>query len=220
MGFWATYAQSSKTLHYDIKFSFIKAGEASIQWEELVPNHIPWMEVKGRTTGLFGALTPIQNSWRTQLNPQQLLPLNAWMNKRELAYIKSEEVRFGPGWALIESPQNKPRSKRMELKPGCLDLISAFLNYRAHMEMHKAKVQTLLFDGEIYELKILAQGLERIRGAWGEKTCIKTLIYLPKNNLFSDKEAIRVWLGNDKERMPYRMEVDLRIGHLDLEYRP
>jgi hypothetical protein len=75
----------------------------------------------------------------------------------------------------------------------------------------------VLVDGTIYEIWFVVKGFETVKSDFGNVKCIRTSLVLPKNNLFKDEDAIRLWISQDKYQIPFKMEVNLKIGFLSID---
>ena len=75
----------------------------------------------------------------------------------------------------------------------------------------------VLVDGTIYEIWFVVKGFETLASDFGNVKCIRTSLVLPKNNLFKDEDAIRLWISQDKYQIPFKMEVNLKIGFLSID---
>jgi hypothetical protein len=40
---------------------------------------------------------------------------------------------------------------------------------------------------------------------------------LPKNNLFKEEDAIRLWISDDEYQVPLKVQVNLKIGYLTID---
>ena len=81
-------------------------------------------------------------------------------------------------------------------------------------QKQKAKI---LVDGSVYEIWFIVKAFEKMESQWGVKNCIRTTLVLPKNKLFKEEDAIQLWITNDKYQVPYKMEVNLKIGFLTID---
>ena len=226
-------AQDSSTLigqeqlEYRIHLGFINAAQATIKSSSNTINignkTTRKIEIEGKTVGILDMISPVVDYWSTYLDVQSRVPLKTEMKKKEGRYRKEETVIFDheKGIAKINSPQNTPVEKNMAISKGMLDIIGGyyFLRDKNLSDMkpgHKLSAKVLM-DGSIYELWFVVKGFEKVEGKFGAKNCIRTSLVLPKNNLFEDKDAIRLWISQDKYQIPFKMEVNLKIGFLTID---
>jgi hypothetical protein len=125
------------------------------------------------------------------------------------------------GFARITSPQNKPVTSTINGPKDLLDLISAYYFLRSKPVSEKKPGSRwsaqVLVDSKIYELVLVVRSKETIETEAGKKASIKTNILLPKNNLFKEEDAIRLWISDDEYQVPLKVQVNLKIGFLTID---
>lgn len=227
------YAQKETTifpgekLTYKIHVGFIHAAEAIIKTSKQ-PEYINGkktykIEVLGKTTGIFNLLTPVEDYWSANLLPDNLLPIKSEFRKREIRYKKQETVYYyhEKDQAKIISPQNNPTDKIFEITKYTKDLIGGYFSLR-EQSVNQAKTNQkftskILMDNQLYDLWVIVKGKEFVENTLGSKNCVRASMVLPKNNLFDDKDAIRIWITDDAYQIPYKIEVGLKFGHLTID---
>ena len=60
---------------------------------------------------------------------------------------------------------------------------------------------------------------ETIKTKFGKIETYKIIPMLPKNNFFVDEESVIIWVSNDANKIPIRVEIGLKIGALALDLR-
>ena len=63
----------------------------------------------------------------------------------------------------------------------------------------------------------MVKAKETIETEAGNRSSIKTNILLPKNNLFKEEDAIRLWISDDEYQVPLKVQVNLKIGFLTID---
>lgn len=219
--------QGNEQLNYRIHLGFIEAANAVIKTSHSLNslnNHTcRKVEIFGETVSWLRYFSRVEDYWSAYLDVNTLLPIKTEMRKREGRYRKEEQVSFfqETGQAKIHSPQNTPVDKILAITPATLDLIGGYfflrdkpLNQMSAGQKLSAKV---LVDGTIYEIWFVVKGFESVESEFGKVKCIRTSLVLPKNNLFKDEDAIRLWISQDKYQIPIKMEVNLKIGFLSID---
>ena len=157
------------------------------------------------------------------MDTESLLPVKTEMRKKEGRYRKEETVLYqmDKGFARITSPQNKPITSTINGPKDLLDLISAYYFLRSKPVSEKKPGSRwsaqVLVDSKIYELVLVVRSKETIETEAGKKASIKTNILLPKNNLFKEEDAIRLWISDDEYQVPLKVQVNLKIGFLTID---
>ena len=222
-----SFLDQTEILDYRIHLGFINAASATVKSS---PNVIfiqatptRKIEIEGKTIGILNVFSPVVDYWSANLAIETRLPLKTEMRKIEGRYKKNETVTFDQslGLAKIYSPQNTPVNKTLPISKGMMDIISGYFFLRdknlTQMKVGQSLSAKILFDGTIYDILFIVKGFENVDGKFGSKKCIRTSLVLPKNNMFKDEDAIRLWISQDKYQIPFKMEVNLKIGFLSID---
>jgi hypothetical protein len=222
-----SFLDQSELLEYRIHLGFINAAKATVKSSPNVTilQSMPTrkIEIEGKTIGILDMFSPVIDYWSANLAIETRLPLKTEMRKIEGRYKKNEVVIFdqNQGLAKIYSPQNAPVNKTVPISKGMMDLIGGYFFLRdknlTQMRVAQSLNAKILFDGTIYDILFIVKGFENVDGKLGTKKCIRTSLVLPKNNMFKDEDAIRLWISQDKYQIPFKMEVNLKIGFLSID---
>lgn len=218
---------ANEQLKYRIHLGFINAAEATIQSssqiQQINGRQTRKLEITGKTVGILDAISPVVDYWSAYLDTDTHLPLKTEMRKKEGRYRKEETVIFDHAnlLAKISSPQNTPINKNFVIASNTLDLIGGYFFLRdkplGEMKIGQKQKANILVDGSVYEIWFIVKGFEKMESSWGNKNCIRTTLVLPKNKLFKEEDAIQLWITNDKYQVPFKMEVNLKIGFLTID---
>jgi hypothetical protein len=219
--------QGNEQLKYRIHIGFIEAATALIKSSPGVYNINNRtgrkVEIIGETVSWLKYFSKVEDYWSAYLDVNSLMPIKTEMRKREGRYRKEEQVYFfqESGQAKIHSPQNTPTDKILSINPSTLDLIGGyfFLRDKALSSMTPGQKLSakILVDGVIYDIWFIVKGFDTITTDLGKVKCIRTALVLPKNKLFKDEDAIKLWITQDKYQVPFKMEVNLKIGSLSID---
>ena len=218
---------AGENLKYRIHLGFINAAEATIKSSigttVVEDQTVRKVEIEGKTMGVLELFSPLKDYWSAHIDTQTLLPIKTEMRKKEGRYRKEETVLYqmDKGFARITSPQNKPVTSTINGPKDLLDLISAYYFLRSKPVSEKktgSRGSAQVFvDSKIYELVLVVKAKEVIDTEAGKKASIKTNILLPKNNLFKEDDAIRLWISDDEYQVPLKVQVNLKIGFLTID---
>jgi hypothetical protein len=131
---------------------------------------------------------------------RQTLTLN--YEQRIAAYVNENEPEKS---ADIEMPEGNP-----------MDLMMSLVQTRDwDLKPGEKQDALILFDDEFYELTIYADRYEKLRTKLGK---FKTLVLIPKmektepKGMFKRGATVKVWVSQDEQRLPVRIEVKLKVG--------
>lgn len=219
--------RAGEFLKYRIHLGFINAAEATIKtsYNQVQVNQIPSrkVEIEGKTVGLLNVISPLIDYWSASLDIKTLLPIKTELSKKEGRYRKEEIVFFEQesNTAKIYSKQNDPKEKIIKIPSNTVDLIGGYYYLRnkvlSDLKIGQKLSAKILVEGTIYDVWFIVKDFETIETKFGKKKCIRTSLVLPKNNLFEDKDAIRLWISQDEFQIPIKMEVSLKLGFLGID---
>ena len=72
-------------------------------------------------------------------------------------------------------------------------------------------------DNEIHALKFRIDGYETLKTDVGK---IKTIRVIPEvigGRVFKDKDALKVWVSNDDNKLPVRLQADIMVGSIKVD---
>ena len=87
------------------------------------------------------------------------------------------------------------------------------------MQVGDVKGLKMFFEGDVYDVRVKYKGKEVVKTKYGKIQTLKLVPQLPKNNFFEDNEGLKIWVSDDANRIPIRVEVELKIGSLKMDLR-
>jgi hypothetical protein len=218
-------------LNFNVSYGWIDLAEAKLR---IGTN--PVLEGKqahykidafGTTVGAVSLFGKINDNWGTHLDTGTLLPSLSYRYIEEGRYRKNEKVYFDQvnKKAKVElyDRENKSLQEVKEYKlPGQVqDLVSGFYFLRS-MDLSKLKkghevVIPGFFDNEIYNLKLIFEGTEKLETSLGTKETYIFSPKIPKNKLFRGDYPIKVWVTKDQNKIPVKIKANLFVGSLNID---
>lgn len=96
-----------------------------------------------------------------------------------------------------------------------VDLITSLIQGRIwELQPGQSREALVLFDDEFYPLLITAEREETLSTASGPRKAILLVPTMPENpkGMFKRGGEVKVWVSADKDRLPLRFEVKLKVG--------
>ena len=75
----------------------------------------------------------------------------------------------------------------------------------------------MFFDSENYIFKLKYLGKEIIESKFGDIECLKFIPIVQSGRIFKEQESITIWISNDKNRIPIRVQADVIVGSIKAE---
>ncbi len=216
-------------IEYRVHYGFVNAAEAVVDVDDKfqLANGRPCYKVvvNGRTTGVTDWVTRVRDTWASHIDSEKIIPQQFYMKKQEGGYRTEERVIFDHAQKqarTYELDDNKEK-KVFTIPEGVQDVVSSYYYVRA-MDFAKTKPGeslplTFFFDNKLYNMRLKFKGKETIKTKFGKIETYMIIPMLPKNNFFQDEESVKIWVSNDDNKIPIRVEIELKIGSLALDIR-
>jgi hypothetical protein len=217
--------KAGEYLEYKVKFGFFHIGEATVDISPQIysVNNRPCFRVNifGRTTGLTD-LFHIRNTYRSYLDTSAILPQKFLMSLHENNYKKDQTIIFDHIANAATREEDKEK-KSFKLPNNVHDVVSGYYFLRT-IDFSKVKAgesvsSNMFFDDEIYNMKVKYNGKGVIKTRFGKINVLKLNPILPPNKMFEGEDAIRIWVSDDQNRVPIRIEIDFSVGSASMELK-
>nr|WP_229802491.1 DUF3108 domain-containing protein [Echinicola pacifica] len=222
--------QQGEELTFKVKYLFFNAAEAKMIIDDDIHkiNGRPTykIDVYGKTLSIF-SLFKVKDNWGTYMDTTKNIPYRSFRHIEEGGYRKHEviDIDHKAKTATVKEydrdNKNIKSEKEFIIESGIQDLVSGFY-YTRHVDFRlyrKGDILTVkgFFDEKTYNLKLIYEGRETISTKIGDFETIVLSPIMPSNKLFSGENPIKMWITNDKNRIPVKVEADLVVGSLNME---
>jgi hypothetical protein len=217
--------KAGESLKFRIHYGFFNASYATLELSEEVLNNEKILKATaiGRTTGLARFFFKVEDIYETYFNKSLVKPLKSTRNIYEGGYTKNTETYYDYKKD-VANINDKKNSKLITVKieKNVQDLISTFYFLRNHFDVKSLKINdyiriTIFFDAENYPFRMKFLGYENIKTKFGEINCLKFRPYIESGRVFGDSESLTLWVSNDKNKIPIKIEAGLRIGSIEAD---
>ena len=213
---------------FEMSYSgFLKAGEATITVNEAMYENKPVHHVvgKGWTTGAISWFFKVEDRYESYFDKEKIIPYKFIRNIDEGGHTKNIEITFDQenNKAHVNNIKHNRKSV-FDTKPNIQDMISTFYYLRDNLDVDNLNTGTevhvdMFFDDENYGFKLKYLGKEIIETEFGKIKALKFRPYVMAGRVFKEEESLTLWVSNDKNKVPLRIQADLAVGSLraDLE---
>lgn len=217
-------------LDYRVSFLGITVGKAitKVDAKSYNINSRPCFKIDafGETTGLSW-LYRVKDNWGAYIDTSALVTHVAYRKIRENNYRKDEQVNFNHS---LKKATVKVMNKETgvyenvndyDIPENATDLVGGFIQMR-FFDFKKIKVGDTVaisgfFEDTSYKLKIMYKGKETISTKMGKIPCHIMVPIMPDNKLFNGENSISVWISDDGNKIPVKIQAKMFIGHTGLE---
>ena len=125
---------------------------------------------------------------------------------------------------ILDKQTKEPRKTlKFEVPNNVQDMVSGYYFLRT-MDFSKIEVGTVIvldafFDEEQYDFKVRYLGKESLRTKLGKFNTLVLQPIMPDNKLFSGKDAIKVWLSDDTNKIPLKIKAKLVVGAVEIDIK-
>ena len=214
-------------VHYSFGWGGLSAATADIRLEKLSSGRFQF-EMTGATTGLARTLWPFDLRHTALSDAQTLRPLEVKEVEERRSKQMTTELKFSPEEVVSVRVERKDeavktKTRRFEF-PNVLSLNSALLFFRTQPLPDGAVDRVVVYPAtSAYLSTITVLGRESITVAAGTYPAIKVDVQLSKigknRELLPHKKFRKatVWLSNDADRLPLRIEAQIFVGKVYAE---
>lgn len=215
--------KAGEWLKFRIHYGFLNASYATLHVQNDTVGEVPVYHVvgRGKTTGFASIFFKVDDTYESYFSREDGRPYRFIRKISEGGYTKDIEINFDhdQGKAVLHDKKNQ---KKMDFEIGnsVQDLISAFYYLRDHYEPEDLVVGesielNMLYDDDgIFRFRLKYLGLEVLKTKFGKVECHKFRPYVQSGRVFKEKESLSLWVSNDRNKIPIRIEADLAIGSI------
>lgn len=217
-----TSFQAGEWFKFRIHYGIFNASYATIQLNETLWEGKSVFHAKavGKTTGLARWFFKVDDYYDSYFTKDVVRPLYFIRNINEGGYKKHVTIRFdheGASAKVDDILNNKKGT--YTTKPNVQDLISCFYFLRNQFDVSSIKkdefvVVNLFFDKSNYAFKFKFLGTETIKTKFGYVKTLKFRPYVQSGRVFRSNESITLWVSDDKNKIPIRLQASLRVGSI------
>ena len=213
-------------LEYRVHYGFLNAAEAIVDVSPTLykVNDRPCyrVNVDGRTVGAFDLVTHIRDTWRSYIDTSAILPQKFYSSLQENKFRKEENITFNHATNTVKAEESTERDV-FKVPDNVHDFISGYYFLRT-IDFNKLNTGQILevpafYDDTVYNMKVRYRGKDVIKTKQGKINVLKINPVLPQNKLFKDEESIRIFVSDDVNKVPVKVEVDLWVGSMVMDLR-
>lgn len=225
-----TYFSGGEELTFKVKYLFFNAAEAKLTINKTIyqiKNRPTYkIDVYGRTLNIF-KIFYVKDNWGTYLDTAKMIPYISYRHIEEGNYRKHEQINFEHENknAVVNTFDRENRkitqTTSYNISPEIQDIVSGFYYLRTLDLSQLVKGEAVqikgFFDKKLHNIKLTFEGKERINTKIGDFDTFVFSPTMPGNKLFSGDHPVKVWITDDKNRIPVKITASLVVGSLDME---
>ncbi|MFT3936751.1 MAG: DUF3108 domain-containing protein [Chitinophagaceae bacterium] len=210
--------ESSTYVVYYTLGVYIAAGEANFTTvlEHLNNKPVYHITGTGKTYSFYDSFFRVRDKYETFTDTTTLQPQKFIRNVDEGGYKKYENVVFN------QQTNTAITNNGVFKVPNCVQDVLSAIFYARNIDFNKYKVDdkipfTMFLDNENYNLYIRYMGKETIKTKYGKFRAIKFKPLLVKGTIFEGGEKMVVWVSDDANHLPLRVESPISVGSIKVD---
>jgi hypothetical protein len=210
-------------LKFRIHYGFLNASYATLQVKSHNLEGVPVYHVvgNGKTTGFASIFFKVDDTYESYFDKKDGKPYKFIRKIDEGGYTKDIEVNFDHEKDIaVLNDKKKDKKFNFTIQEGIQDLVSAFYylrnNYKVEdlVEGESIELNLLYDDDGVFKFKLKYLGMEVLRTKYGKVECLKFRPYVQSGRVFKEQESLSLWVSNDNNRIPIRIQADLSVGSI------
>lgn len=208
--------KAGEELKYLVYYGIVDGGTATLSVKEINDEgkNVYYGEAYIETTGIAKVFCPLADRYKTWYDKNSGLPYKAVRDVHEGDYYDYELTTFDRARDVVVS------SKKGEKKApkNIADIVSAFYNARSY-QFGKCHIGDTIefityFGGDVYPMYIVYKGNTTIKTKAGKFNVMKFMPICEVGRIFDDEDDMTLYVTNDANKIPIRIELDMLIGSL------
>ena len=205
-------------VYYSVIGIYINAGTANFNatLEKLNDKPVYHVVGTGTSNSKYDWIFKVRDRYESYFDTIYLQPLKFIRNVDEGGYKKTENVTF-------DRQANTATSTKGTYKvPNCVQDVLSAVYYARNINFNNYKVEdkipfSMFLDNEVYNLYIRYLGKEVVKTRYGKFNAIKFSPLLVKGTIFEGGEKMTVWVSDDANHIPLRIESPITVGSIKVD---
>ncbi|MBD0284645.1 MAG: DUF3108 domain-containing protein [Flavisolibacter sp.] len=217
-----TAFQGGEQIFYNVYYTlagiYVNAGQVTFttlleQWAGRPVYHIVG---EGGTRSSYDWIYKVRDRYESYLDTATLLPVRFVRNVSEGSDKKFEQVIFNRSMNMASNG-----TTTYQVPPCVQDVLSAIyyarnINFDRYQPNEKIPFSIFL-ENEVHNVYVRYLGRERVKTKYGTFTAIKFKPLLIKGTIFEGGEKMTVWVTDDANRIPVRVDSPILVGTVRAE---
>jgi hypothetical protein len=224
-----TYAQDNhkafdagEWFKFRIHYGLFTASYATLEIKKEQLNGKPVHHIIGigKSSGILSIFFKVEDYYETYIDTDKVKPYRFIRKINEGGHTKNIEINFDhhKNKALVFNKKYNTK-KSYSIQSDVQDMMSSFYYLRNNINTSSLKkgdeqYVNMFFDNESYRFKLKFLGREVIKSKMGKIACLKFRPYVQADRVFKEEESMTVWISDDDNRMPVRIQADILVGSI------
>jgi Protein of unknown function (DUF3108) len=208
----------SFTVYYAVAGLYVTAGTATFTSKLETVNNRPVYHVtgEGKTNGSYDWIYKVRDKYETYIDTTTMQPLKFVRNVNEGGYKIYQNITFN------KTANTAIATDGVFKVPACVQDVVSAMYYARNIDFSKLRPDdkipfSMFLDNEVYNMYIRYVGREEIKTRYGKFMALKIKPLLLKGQIFEGGENMTVWVSDDANHIPVRVESPLVVGKVKID---
>ncbi|MCX6207720.1 MAG: DUF3108 domain-containing protein [Bacteroidetes bacterium] len=208
----------SFVVFYNVIGMYVNAGEATFNLSlEHINNKAAYHVVGlGSSNPSYDWIFKVRDRYETFFDTSNLQPLKFIRNIDEGGFKHSENVSFN------QQTNTAVTTNGVFKVPSCVQDVLSAIYYARNIDFSRLQPDdkipfNMFMDNEVHNLYIKYEGREVIKTKYGKFKAIRFKPLLVKGTMFSGGEKMTVWVSDDANHIPLRIESPIVVGSVKVD---
>jgi hypothetical protein len=208
----------SFTVYYAVAGIYVNAGTATFtsKLEEINNRPVYHVTGEGKTNSSYDWIYKVRDKYETYIDTATFQPLKFIRNVNEGGYKKYENITFN------KTSNTAITGNGVFKVPACVQDVVSSMYYARNVDFSRLQPDdkipfSMFLDNEVFNMYIRYLGKEEIKTKYGKFRAIKIKPLLLKGQIFEGGENMTVWVTDDQNHIPVRVESPLVVGKVKID---
>jgi len=206
------------SVYYAVAGIFVDAGTATFTNTFETLNNKPVYHIvgEGKTNSSYDFLFKVRDKYETYIDTATMQPLKFVRNVNEGGHKIYQNVSFN------KTANTAVTTDGVFKVPACVQDVVSSVFYARNIDFSKLQPNdkiafSMFLDNEVFNMYIRYLGKEQIKTKYGKFNAIKFKPLLIKGTIFEGGENMTVWVSDDANRIPVRIESPISVGKVKID---
>ena len=206
------------TVYYAVAGIYVNAGNAvfTSQLENINNRPVYHITGDGKTNPSYDWIYRVRDKYETYIDTATMQPLKFIRNVNEGGYKKYQNITFN------KTANTAIATDGVFKVPPCVQDVVSSMYYARNVDFSQLKPEdkipfSMFLDNEVSNMYIRFVGREDIKTKYGKFHALKIKPLLLKGQIFDGGENMTVWVTDDLNHIPVRIESPLVVGKVKID---
>jgi hypothetical protein len=203
---------------YAVAGIYVDAGNATFTSKLETVNNRPVYHItgEGKTNSSYNLIYKVHDKYETFIDTATMQPLKFLRNVNEGGHKIYQNYSFNKTTNTVVTQNGVFKV------PACVQDVVSAMYYARNVDFSKLRPDdkipfSMFLDNEVYNMYIRYVGKEEVKTRYGKFRAIKIKPLLLKGEIFDGGEQMTVWVSDDLNRIPLRVESPLVVGKVKID---